>query len=130
MLTSFNLANGPRTRRRVSIGSVQIRMLATCSAAPSTGPGRSLTVGFSAIAFGLLVGGTLGLLAGYFRGKIDQIISFGFLSLLSFPALILAILITSLLERSLLTIRDNNRHPVGGAGRPSIAGNHDLICGS
>jgi len=68
------------------------------------GARTSLTVGFAAIAFGLLVGGTLGLLAGYFRGKVDQIISFGFLSLLSFPALVLAILITALLERSLLTI--------------------------
>jgi peptide/nickel transport system permease protein len=68
------------------------------------GARTSLTVGFAAIAFGLLVGGTLGLLAGYFRGKVDQIISFGFLSLLSFPSLILAILITALLERSLFTI--------------------------
>lgn len=68
------------------------------------GARTSLTVGFAAIAFGLLIGGTLGLLAGYFRGKVDQIISFGFLSLLSFPALVLAILITALLERSLLTI--------------------------
>ena len=68
------------------------------------GARTSLTVGFAAIAFGLLVGGTLGLLAGYFRGKVDQVISFGFLSLLSFPALVLAILITALLERSLLTI--------------------------
>lgn len=64
----------------------------------------SLTVGFSAIAFGIVVGGTLGLLAGYFRGKIDQIISFIFLTFLSFPALVLAILITSLLDRTLFTI--------------------------
>lgn len=64
----------------------------------------SLTVGFSAIAFGIMVGGTLGLLAGYFRGKVDQVISFVFLTLLSFPALVLAILITSLLDRTLFTI--------------------------
>ena len=64
----------------------------------------SLTVGFSAIAFGIVVGGTMGLLAGYFRGKIDQVISFFFLTLLSFPALVLAILITSLLNRSLFTV--------------------------
>ncbi len=68
------------------------------------GARTSLTVGFSAIAFGLLVGGTLGLLAGYFRGKVDQVISFGFLTMLSFPALVLAILITALAERSLFTI--------------------------
>ncbi|MFK8025181.1 MAG: ABC transporter permease [Ilumatobacter sp.] len=68
------------------------------------GARTSLTVGFAAIAFGLLIGGTLGLIAGFFRGKIDSLVSFVFLSLLSFPALVLAILITTLLERSLLTI--------------------------
>lgn len=64
----------------------------------------SLTVGFVAIAFGLLVGGTLGILAGYFRGWFDRIISFVFVILLSFPSLVLAIMLTSLIERSLLTI--------------------------
>ena len=64
----------------------------------------SLTVGFVAIAFGMLVGGTLGILAGYFRGWWDRIVSFMFVVLLSFPALVLAILITSLLNRGLVTI--------------------------
>ena len=68
------------------------------------GARTSLTVGFAAIAFGMLVGGTLGMLAGYFRGKFDQVVSFVFVVLLSFPALVLAILITALLDRSLLTI--------------------------
>lgn len=64
----------------------------------------SLTVGFVAIAFGMLVGGTLGILAGYFRGWWDRIVSFLFVVLLSFPALVLAILITSLINRGLFTI--------------------------
>jgi peptide/nickel transport system permease protein len=64
----------------------------------------SLTVGFVAIAFGLLVGGSFGMIAGYFRGKWDRVVSFLFVVLLAFPALILAILITSLLDRSLTTI--------------------------
>jgi len=64
----------------------------------------SLVVGFVAIAFGMLVGGTLGMLAGYFRGGWDRFVSFGFLVLLSFPALVLAILITTLVNRSLFTI--------------------------
>jgi peptide/nickel transport system permease protein len=64
----------------------------------------SLVVGFVAIGFGLLVGGTLGMLAGYFRSHFDRGVSFVFLCLLSFPALILAILMTSLLSRSLTTI--------------------------
>jgi peptide/nickel transport system permease protein len=64
----------------------------------------SLVVGFVAIAFGMVVGGTLGTLAGYFRGWLDRVISFAFVVLLSFPALVLAILITSLLDRGLVTI--------------------------
>ena len=64
----------------------------------------SLTVGFVAIAFGMLIGGTLGILAGYFRGWWDRIVSFLFVVLLSFPALVLAILITSLINRGLFTI--------------------------
>lgn len=64
----------------------------------------SLVVGFAAIASGLIIGGTLGIIAGYFRGAIDKVVSFMFLVLLSFPALVLAILITSLLDRSLVTI--------------------------
>jgi peptide/nickel transport system permease protein len=68
------------------------------------GARTSLTVGFAAIAFGMLVGGSLGMIGGYFRGTYDRIVSFGFLLLLSFPALVLAILITSLMDRSLFTI--------------------------
>ncbi|NND75556.1 MAG: ABC transporter permease [Ilumatobacter sp.] len=64
----------------------------------------SLTVGFVAIACGMVFGGLLGMLAGYFRGWADRVISFVFVVFLSFPALVLAILITALLERSLRTI--------------------------
>jgi peptide/nickel transport system permease protein len=64
----------------------------------------SLVVGFFAVACGMVIGGSLGMVAGYFRGWLDRIISFVFVVLLSFPALVLAILITSLLSRSLPTI--------------------------
>jgi peptide/nickel transport system permease protein len=64
----------------------------------------SLTVGFVAIACGMLIGGTFGTLAGYFRGWWDRVVSFVFLVFLSFPALALAILITTLLDRNLVTI--------------------------
>ena len=84
----------------------------------------SLTVGFAAIAFGMLVGGSLGMIAGYFRGRFNAVISFCFVILLSFPALVLAILITSLLDRSLFTIVVHDRHPVGRSGRHGVAG-HD-----
>lgn len=64
----------------------------------------SLTVGLVAIAMGMIFGGLMGILAGYFRGWWDRVISFVFIIFLSFPALVLAILITALLERSLRTI--------------------------
>jgi len=64
----------------------------------------SLVVGFAAIAFGFLVGGTIGLIGGFVKGWFDKLSSFVMIVLLSFPALILAILITSLAERSLRTI--------------------------
>lgn len=64
----------------------------------------SIAVGFSAITAGFLIGGTIGVISGYFRGWMDRISSFVFIVLLSFPSLVLAILLTSLIERSLLTI--------------------------
>ena len=64
----------------------------------------SLVVGVVAIVLGLVIGGVLGLLAGYFRGLLDRVVTFVFVVLLSFPALVLAILVTSLLDRGLVTI--------------------------
>lgn len=64
----------------------------------------SLTVGFAAIAFGFVFGGSLGMIAGFVRGWFDRVVSFIFLVLLSFPSLVLAILITALVDRSLFTI--------------------------
>jgi len=64
----------------------------------------SLLVGFIAIVVGFLIGGTVGVLAGYFRGWFDKLVSFVFATLLSFPALILAILITTLLGRTVFWI--------------------------
>ena len=64
----------------------------------------SLAVGGFAIVFGMVVGGGLGIVAGYFRGRLDQAVGFLFFVLLSFPALVLAILITATLERSMLVV--------------------------
>ncbi len=64
----------------------------------------SLAVGFITAVLGLTIGGALGMLAGYFRGWLDKIISAIFLVFLSFPGLILAILVVALLDRSLWTI--------------------------
>lgn len=64
----------------------------------------SLLVGFIAILIGFAIGGTIGIAAGFFRGLFDKVVSFVFLTLLSFPALILAILITTLLGRTVTWI--------------------------
>ena len=64
----------------------------------------SLLVGFLAIIFGVVVGGGLGIIAGYFRGLTDQVISFCFFTLLSFPALVLALLITATIDRNQWTV--------------------------
>jgi len=57
----------------------------------------SLSVGAISVSIGLLVGTSLGLAAGYLGGKFDLFIMRGIDALLAFPALILAIAITSAL---------------------------------
>jgi peptide/nickel transport system permease protein len=51
----------------------------------------SLVLGVASVLFGLLIGGLLGLIAGYFRGRSDTILTGLFDVLLSFPQLILAV---------------------------------------
>lgn len=55
------------------------------------GARASLTVGVVAIVFSLVVGGLLGMIAGYFRGKLDTVLTGVFNILLAFPALVLAL---------------------------------------
>jgi peptide/nickel transport system permease protein len=57
----------------------------------------SLSVGVISVSIGLLVGTSLGLAAGYLGGTFDLFIMRGIDALLAFPALILAIAITSAL---------------------------------
>jgi len=57
----------------------------------------SLSVGVISVSIGLIVGTSLGLAAGYLGGKFDLFIMRGIDALLAFPALILAIAITSAL---------------------------------
>ncbi len=64
----------------------------------------SLSVGLGSVAIGLLVGGGLGLLAGYYRGLAEELIM-GFMNvLLAFPALVLAITIVANLGGSLVNV--------------------------
>ncbi len=64
----------------------------------------SLVVGTFAILFGMAVGGTLGLVAGYFQRRTERIVM-GFVDvLLAFPALVLALTIAAFLGASLVNV--------------------------
>lgn len=55
------------------------------------GTRASLAVGFGSIAFGFLVGGMLGLTSGFFRGKVDNVLTPLMNILLAIPQFILAL---------------------------------------
>lgn len=61
----------------------------------------SLTVGVSAVAFALIIGGTLGVLAGYYQGWLDTLIMRFVDILLSIPSILLAIAIVASLGSSI-----------------------------
>jgi peptide/nickel transport system permease protein len=61
----------------------------------------SLLVGFTSIAFALVVGGSLGLIAGYYRGWGERVVVAAFDIALAFPAVVLALLLVTFLGRQL-----------------------------
>ncbi|MBU8875811.1 ABC transporter permease [Reyranella sp. MMS21-HV4-11] len=68
------------------------------------GARTSLIVGICAPFLGFLVGGAIGMSAGYFRGKIDML-AVGFIDiLLAFPSLVLALTFTAYLGQSLFNV--------------------------
>ena len=60
----------------------------------------SLSVGLIAPVLGLIVGGGLGMLAGYFRGRFETLVVGSIDVLLAFPPLVLALAITTYLGHS------------------------------
>jgi peptide/nickel transport system permease protein len=60
----------------------------------------SLTLGLCAPMIGLAIGGTLGLLAGYFRGRFEALVVGSMDVVLAFPPLILALAVTAYLGQS------------------------------
>ena len=64
------------------------------------GAWTSLLVGTGSVALGFLVGGTLGLIAGYFGGRTDTVLVGTFNVLLSFPAIVLALALVAFLQGS------------------------------
>ena len=58
----------------------------------------SLFIGVVTVALGFLIGGTIGLTAGYFRGRFEKIFMSAMDIMLAFPALILALAIVTFLS--------------------------------
>ncbi|MCU1458223.1 MAG: transporter permease [Actinomycetia bacterium] len=64
----------------------------------------SMTVGFASIFFGIVVGGFLGVVAGFYRGKLETLIMGAMDVLLAFPALVLALAIITFLGQNLRNV--------------------------
>jgi peptide/nickel transport system permease protein len=64
----------------------------------------SLTVGLLAPVIGVTVGGCLGMLAGYFRGRLETLTVAGVDVLLAFPPLVFALAVTAYLGQSILNL--------------------------
>ncbi|HYF46791.1 MAG TPA: ABC transporter permease [Acidimicrobiales bacterium] len=59
---------------------------------------NSLLMGVSAVAFGFVIGGTLGVTAGYFGGRYEKIVIGSMDIMLAFPALVLALALVTFLS--------------------------------
>jgi peptide/nickel transport system permease protein len=57
----------------------------------------SMMIGVGAVVFGFLIGGALGLYAGYFKNRIASFLTWLFDVLLAFPALVLALALVAIL---------------------------------
>jgi peptide/nickel transport system permease protein len=68
------------------------------------GARSSLVVGLCAPVIGAVVGGALGMLAGYFRGRFETLVVGSMDVLLAFPPLILALAVTAYLGQSILNL--------------------------
>jgi peptide/nickel transport system permease protein len=64
----------------------------------------SLTVGLCAPVIGITIGGALGMLAGYFRGRFESLVVGSMDVLLAFPPLVLALAVTAYLGQSLFNL--------------------------
>src|SRR5258705_8657544 len=64
----------------------------------------SLTVGFCAPIIGVTIGGALGMMSGYFRGRFETLVVGSMDVLLAFPPLILALAVTAYLGQSIFNL--------------------------
>ncbi len=83
------------------------------------GARSSLVVGFGAIGFGLVAGGFLGLVSGYFRGRLDTLLTGVFNVLLAIPQFVLAL--------ALVTVFANDTIDTSGQPHPVAPGRRILV---
>jgi peptide/nickel transport system permease protein len=73
------------------------------------GARASLGISVSAVSLGFVVGGTLGLVAGYFRGAADAVLTTVFNVLLSIPALVLALALVAVFASAQLDVSNGRK---------------------
>ena len=64
----------------------------------------SVTISVTAVAIGMVVGGFLGIIAGFFRGKTETVLMTIINIILAFPALVLLLVLLAFVGRSLVVI--------------------------
>jgi peptide/nickel transport system permease protein len=64
----------------------------------------SLVVGFASVAFGILIGGTIGVVSGYFKGRLENFLMWFMDVMLAFPALLLALAIVAFTQSHELSV--------------------------
>ena len=64
----------------------------------------SLVIGFSIMLIALIIGTTMGMLAGYFGGKVDMIVSFAITVRLALPAMLVALAVVVLIGGSMTVV--------------------------
>ena len=85
------------------------------------GARTSLIIGFSVVFFGFVVGGAIGIVAGFFRGRVDRVISAIIDVLLAFPALVLALAMIAVFASDGSTVRPNMPVVIGSLSILSVA---------
>jgi peptide/nickel transport system permease protein len=81
----------------------------------------SLFIAFSVVILGFVSGGLVGMVAGFFRGRVDRVISAIIDVLLAFPALVLALAMIAIFASDGSTVRPNLPVVIGALSILSIA---------
>ena len=82
----------------------------------------SVTISVTAVAIGMVVGGFLGIIAGFFRGRTETILMTIINIILAFPALVLLLVLLAFVGRSLVVDLADRRVPLHPDLHPCGAG--------